>query len=404
MKSLNANDRDYYELRNKFITELGFIRDSSITKEVAQTLKKIYLDAGDTTLFQNSALAGLARLQDIYAAEIFKELVLLDPPAFESKYEYVELFNTFRDTLKIAPVLYPELMNLANIEDFKDPVRSILALLVDSNYIDPSVYEDYVGNIYFDAKIALKKMQNAAESAKGKYKDDDSRDNEDNANNDNDYSSLGESFNSNLEGYISLLMPYYDKNPNLPKFFDKLLQSGNNGAVINTALAMVKYKRPVADSIWTNLAKKQEHREYLLSRLKQAGRSDLFPAKYRTKDMLSSNAVYAALNGRLDTLTMLSKKNLNYKGQNGIVYFYKYKVRKSEDWKIAISGLLEDKDKELNSDGTLFTITDKKLSSNTPVTEQLEEQLKRLIISLEDSGSQFYEKSYGNSPVPPPGD
>ena len=114
-------------------------------------LKKIYEQTADTSIFQNEVLKALARHKTTGAVQLFKELVLQDPPFFDNNYDYTAIFNNLGDSLKLAATLYPELLQLASVDDYKKPVLSLLATLLDSGYIKDSRLEDYFNKIYFEA-------------------------------------------------------------------------------------------------------------------------------------------------------------------------------------------------------------------------------------------------------------
>ena len=77
-------------------------------------LKKIYEQTADTSLFQNEVFNALARHKTKAAYSLFKELILQDPPIFESDYEYSSLFENLKDSLLLARSLFPELLQLSS--------------------------------------------------------------------------------------------------------------------------------------------------------------------------------------------------------------------------------------------------------------------------------------------------
>ena len=107
---------------------------------------------------------------------------------------------------------------MATLDDYKEPITSLLVTLVDSGFIKTNQYENYFSKIYFDAKIELKKQQSKEQKAMEDKKKED-----DNDNNNYHIYSYDDHKDGNLDNYAVLLMPFYDKNPNVPKFFDKLL-------------------------------------------------------------------------------------------------------------------------------------------------------------------------------------
>lgn len=399
IQKLDPGNPDYYDIKTKFISELGFISDSAVSVPLIKQLKQMYLDAGDTAIFQNSILKSLARLKTKEATALFKELILQDPPAFEDAYEYAELFGAYNDTLRLAAELFPEILNLTSIEDFKHPVRALLAALIDSNYMQPSAYEDFAGNIYFDAKIALKKLQYANEHNMWQEDDEES-----------DYNSGGTyrspdtySGNTDMSTYISLLAPFYNKNPNLPKFFSKLLANNNTQVRLNTALALLRYKQPVPDSMWVALAAGKEYRTYLWSRLKSEGQERLFPKQYQTHEAIASDLINASFGSSLDTLALLNHAPVVQKNKGITTYFFKYKLKKAEDWKLAISSVLQENGKSAEGYTDLLLLSNKKLlASVAEQDKQIAEQMKKLLISKRNSGKEFYGESAPAEEFAPP--
>lgn len=392
---LQPKDPDYFELKSKFISELGYIRDSAVTDDITAYLKQVYLDAGDTTVFQNNVLRSLSRLRTVKATHLFKELILQDPPAFEEQYAYDDLFSAYDDSLRLAAGLYPELLNLSTIEDFKTPVRTLLASLVDSNYIRPDIYDDYLGNIYFDAKVALKKLRNADEHTFGQQDDDEDSDN---YSRQQAYrSGSGGAARAGMNTYITLLAPAYDKNPNLPKFFEKLLASGDLQVKLNTALAMLRYKHPLPDSIWDGLASANATRAEVWSRLKEAGYPGLFPKKYQTGEAMAASRIYASLDKRLDTLVLMQKRPAVQKEPGMNIYIYKYKLKKEDDWRLAFSSAKEEKNRPAESTYTYYYMAPGRLpQAPAEIATYIDEKLKKMVISKHNGGRQFYSDTYSN--------
>jgi hypothetical protein len=93
---------------------------------------------------------------------------------------------------------------------------------------------------------------------------------------------------------------------------------------------------------------------------------------------------------KLDSLVFIAKQVTGFKGKKGWVYFFKYRVKKDDDWKIGISGLQPLNEKEVSSDDDLVTMTDKKLKKDEPQEEQLQKQLKRILIVAHKSGKVFF--------------
>ncbi|MEP7109829.1 MAG: TraB/GumN family protein, partial [Ferruginibacter sp.] len=383
-------DKDYIDTKTKLIAELGYIKDTT-KRIVVSLLKNIYERTADTSIFQNEVLKALARHKTSEAIKLFKELVLQDPPFFDNNYDYAGIFNNLGDSLELAAALYPELLQLVSVDDYKKPVLALLVTLVDSGYIKDVQFENYFSRIYFDAKIELKKQ---------KGKDEKKIDEEINKDNDEEpvrnYNNNNENKNE-LNDYAILLMPFYDKNLSVPKFFDKLLSSKDDAVSLNTTIMLLRHNKPVADSILARFAKNDKWRGNLFSRLEQIKKLNKFPARYRTQlDMARSYLVADKDYNKVDSIVFAGKQRSAYNGKKGFVYFFKYRVKKEDEWKIGMSGLQPENSHEISSDCNLAVMTDKKLKADRPQDEQFQEQLKRMLFTFRKSARNFFgEESNG---------
>jgi predicted NUDIX family phosphoesterase len=96
---------------------------------------------------------------------------------------------------------------------------------------------------------------------------------------------------------------------------------------------------------------------------------------------------------KIDSVVLVSKQSGIYKNEKGMVYFFKYRVKKEDDWKIGISGLQPEKETALSSNNYLTSMTDKKLKEDKPANEQFQEQLKRLLFTAHKSAKNFYDNN-----------
>jgi uncharacterized protein YbaP (TraB family) len=390
LEKLSSKDNDYLTVKTKLIAELGYIKDSS-KPLVVEHLKEIYEQTIDTSIFQNEVIEALARHKTTKSIQLFKELILLDPAVFERAYGYTSLFEKLEDSLQLGNLLYPEILQLTSLEDYKEPVTSLLVKLVDSGFIKASQYSSFFNKIYFDAKLALKKQQGKEEKkmANNKMKEDGDDDNEMtpiksfSANNNN---------NETLDNYTTLLIPFYDSNATVPKFFDKLLRSREDNIVMNAAILLLRNKKPIADSILTALAANDRTRGLLFEKMERINRLDKFPLQYKTQLAMARSFLVADKNyASLDSIVFVAKQTTVYDKKRGTVYFFKYRVKKQDDWKIAISGLQPENIKEVNSNDKLSFMTDKKIKEDTPVMEQFQEQLKKILFNFHKSARNFFE-------------
>ena len=397
LKKLSPANKNYFDSKTKFIAELGYIKDST-KPVVVNYLQQLYKQTADTSMFQNEVIEALARHKTTKAAAAFKELMLQDPPVFENSYSCNNLFNHFQDSLLLAVTLFPDILQLTTLEDYKAPIISLLATLVDSGYIKASQYESWFNKIYFDAKTALKKQQG---------KDEKKMEAENNkAEEDDRYTVSATRYNGNqqnddLKQYAILLAPFYDKNNTVPAFFNKLLKSKDEDVRMNTAIILLQNNKAVADSILLTLASKDKQRGKLFTELEKIKRTDKFPASYKTPLLLAKSYLVQDKNfDKIDSIAFVGKQAAAYNNKKGTVYFFKYRVKKEDSWKMGISGLQPEKETAISSNNKLCTMTDKKLKEDKPASEQFQEQLKRLLFNFHSSAKNFFDTGRYNYRYP----
>ena len=382
IRTLPYNGTDYFETKTKLINELGYIRDSSATPAVVAGLRDIYHRAGDTSTIQNAVFKALAHHKTAQAYRLLASLITQDPPVFDNASDYNHLFHDIDDSLALARTLFPGLLQLAAVDDYKTNIQSLLADLVDSGYLKAGDFDSHFSQIYFDARIQWKKQQGRDERRLQK-KDDES---DESAEADNDENANG------LENYAILLLPFYEKKTTVPPFFDRLLQSRDPQLRMTTALLLLRHHIPVADSILTALASDDVSRSALFQGLTDIGREDAFPRRYRSQEYIARSLLVSGHGADgFAAIEFVDKRPTQFKLKKGSVYFFRYKVNKDDDWQMGLSGIQPQDRHDVSTDPALVVLTGKKLRTGVPVTQQFEEQWRRLLLSRRKSAVAFFQ-------------
>lgn len=387
---LSIKDKDYFDSKTRMIAELGYIKDT-LTNNIPVYLKKIYEQTSDTSMFQNEAIIALARLKTDSSFKLLKELMLQDPPIFENNGDYASFFRHFYDSLQLSAGLFPQLLQLSTLNDYKEKITNLLVTLVDSGYVKAKDYENYFSGIYIDGKVALRKQQ-----AKEEKKLEEELKKEEDDEDDPERTYRGRDDDYGLNDYAVLLMPFYESNKNVQQFFTKLLASKDDKVRMNTAVLFLRNNKNVPDSILQKLAADDKYRGRLYYKLEEAGRLDKFPKEYASQLALARSFVVMQNEyDKMDSIVFIKRSVASIKNKTGQVYFFKYRIKKTDDWKIAFSGLQPLKEKELSSDDMLTSLTDKKIQKDQPLQEQLDKELKKMVFSFFNSGKNFYGSEYG---------
>lgn len=381
INTLPYNGKDYFETKTKLINELGYINDSIAIRPVVAGLKNVYDRVGDTSTFQNAVLKALAHHKTTAAYALLKQLMVQDPPVFDNSSDYTYLFQDLGDSLALAKTLFPDLLQLATVDDYKSNIQSLLSSLVDSGYLHASDYETWFSQVYFDAKIQWKKQEGKDErrlQKKDDDKDDDNDDNDDNS-------------GSDLDDYTILLEPFYEKNATIPHFFDRLLRSKDPAVRLSTAVLLLRHDRPVADSILQALAAGDATRSRLYRNLFAIHKEDRFPGKYKDQESMARSLLVASRGSSDFTdIQLVDKRPAQFKERKGYVYYFKVKVNRDDEWQIGLSGFQPLDSKDVSTDSAFVLLSGKRLRTDKPALEQFDQQWKRLLFSRRRSAAAFF--------------
>lgn len=386
VRRLSYGDKGYFEMKSAFINELGFLEDICCRDSVVKQLALLYAETADTSYFQNEVLRALARLKTSASYDTLKELLLQDPPVFDEGFSESDLFDHLEDSLALTRRLFPELLQLASLEDYKTAVTGLLREMKDSGQIEAKDYEDYYSKLYFDAKIELKRQQAKEEKMLQK----ESKQEEDN---DADVRGVSSDLSSSdLTNYAVLLAPYYQKNAAVARYFEKLLRSKDPEVQLQAAIIMIGQQYRVPDTLWGSLAARDSYRARLLEQLEKIKRTDLLPAAYKKQPLLA-RAILMHSEGyeKLDSIAVITTQKARIKEKEGLVYFFKYRIKKDDDWKLAICGLQPVNGKDVSSEDDISKLTDRKVKTGSELEELMQSELRKLLYAKRQSASKFFE-------------
>ncbi|MFL5810427.1 MAG: hypothetical protein ACJ749_12960, partial [Flavisolibacter sp.] len=418
IQSLSWKEKKYMDVKKDFVWQLASIR----TKASADYLKQIYFAAGDTIELQYMALKALLHQKTPYAYGLFRDIMVTDPPILDLSSNAVSagrgfhgglfnggfqetvqnnkngyFFDDLNDSLRLTVGIFKDILPLINIHDYEQPMMDLMSNLIDSNMIHAKDYESYLPKLLIEAKQQLKK-QVISEKNKSieKAQEDESTRNTYRVVEDNDNG------NATLNVYATLILPFWENNPAVEPLIRQMLSSTDKRLKFNTAVLLLRKNKPVADSLLNYFAAMDDYRYDLYSSLLENNLLNRFPAVYNNQEALAKSKLLALTSyDRPDSVLYLDKLPLKVKGQNGFVYFFKYKQKKDDNyWKIASVGMLPENAKQFEftptqvdpEDGAFdFTnLSSAKLTADEPVKDQLKKALKKLVYSKRNSASQFY--------------
>lgn len=389
-RSLTYGSRDYLLSKTGLIQSAASIKDTIQQQERLAWLASVYHDYADTGMYQNAALRAIASIKTKAAYDTLKKILADNPPVFDNTYEYAVLFREIDDSLALAAHLYPDILSLVAFDDYKQPMIQLLAKLVDSNYVQADTYKSQFPKFFFDLQVQAKKLQAQNERELLRSQTDNDR-----MENYTGNAIPGNIFNTPINQYLVLLMPFYDENPQVAKIFDRLLQGKDIAVRMNIALLMVRHKKPVPDSIWRSIAADDQYRVSLYEKLEKSGNLSLFPSSFKTQEAISrslatsNNRSYT----RITEIQPMGKQWVQVKNNSGYVYFFKYRIQKQQDdWLMAVSGIQPSDTTQVSLNRSLLNYGNRKLLTNSVEQEQYEKLTRQLVMEKRPSAAGFFER------------
>lgn len=386
---LPRDSRDYLGTREKLIAELGYIEDSAANTAIIEQLVQIYEHAGDTTTFQNAALRALALNQTAPGYKQLGQLLAADPPVFDGSYAYNSIFNYLDDSLQLAGLLYPEIMQLTGISDYRMRVLGLLVKLVDSGILNPAIYKPQVNNLLFEARLQLKRQLIRDEKLAQASQDGE-------PGNANAGSYRGNDRMPELREYGTLLAPYYDSLVGVKRVLDRMLESRDESLRLSTILSFLRQGRALPDSLFNFFASNDRYRSTLYVALQKMNRLDRFPVSEFSQVALAKSFL-AGLRGdrQPDSLVLLGRQWLRDGSLAGWVYLFKYRTEATDDWRMAVSGIQPLAETEIDTQNRFTNFSLRKLKPELPWQEQFQPYLRSLLFARHAGGQYFNMGSRG---------
>src|SRR5205085_863683 len=143
------------------------------------------------------------------------------------------------------------------------------------------------------------------------------------------------------------------------KFFEKLLQSKDAEVKKNAAVLMLRNNVPVHDSVLISVAEKDQYRASLWRDLEQIGVTKYFPLQYKKQEDIARSLLLEEREvEKFADIQLAGKRKVQVKNYSGYVYFFKYKLKKEDDWKIGISGIQPDSLDSMSVNTLLVSMTE----------------------------------------------
>lgn len=283
-------------------------------------LESYFKQVEDTSVLQIPILSAIANRKTKKATKQFLNLLLIEPPLSKDNFTINRIFKPFDDSLRLAKELYPGLLKLSALPEYKYRSYRILANLVDSQYIKPRNYRKYVKAIVFESNNELKRQKSAEAEKDEKFYRESNR-----------YEIYN--YNNSLYHYATILLPF-SKRGGARKFYRRIETLNSPGLQMDLAALMIRNNKQTNAALIRSFAENENHRYKFYSILQQQNTLSAFPETFADQALLSVSAFgsFANLNLYRDSVELVETIETKIEGLDSRVYFYRVKKKNANLW------------------------------------------------------------------------
>jgi len=291
--------KDKNHIKSYLVRELSKLKN----KNTPSFLKQLYVQSYSDPRTQTTILKALLNQKNKSSYKLFAELMEIDLPL--SSREVKSIFVNYKDSIELKRTLFPKLLNHLSIQEYKNPIYSLLAKVKDSGLINPKAYKDYKYQIIKDGKIQIKRSL-----SKNKF--------------------AANSLTHELSNYVKLIFPYR-KEKSAMQFFETLLNSDDVQALSTYFVLLKKAQEKIPLKLSKKTIDNLENIWLTIEKLESQGLLETISDKKITqkqfvKSKLISFIDYEKDNDSISFLAQKEFKTDDNKVYN--IYFYKLKQKK----------------------------------------------------------------------------
>lgn len=272
--------------------------------------KTLYENAGDTADNEIQALRYMYRLNSSESRSFVKDRLLKNPPIPSNSYQLSQFFQELIDTPKTALFLFPEILKLWNMKEYRINILNYTIAMLDSQLIKPADLGDMTNTILTEARQHLKRF-----SATGSSQD---------FNNTREYRAM-----------LRILSHLYEQNPDAKEIMLKTMNMVDKSFAVNTAELLLKKGILPEKEYLEKMASHKFSRVKLYRLMHQFKKEDDFPTAFASSDSLLASAAFIladTYNNLSDSLEKIGLFPTLYNGEQMEIHYYKVKSKYGERW------------------------------------------------------------------------
>ena len=333
--------------------------------------KNLYYENLDSSSYQFAILKSLARMETREGNAMFTKLILDEPPFDKDSWTHSNLFWELRDSLELASDIYPDILELADFEEYKPYIFDLLADLVNEDLIKTKQFKKRYGTFLRFGKVELKKQKSAdMEDAKNSRT------------------------NSDLVEYATILTPF-SKKSDVQELYKDMLKVKSK-VVLSDLLEVLDGHTEIPDSIWNVAASERKELKNIYNYLQEAGKLDRLEPKYRTQEAIAEGLARIASYDEFDTISLITTKPVEMKGPSGMAYFFRVKYEDDDLWRLIYVVFDETEDNKIITEKRLVKRGEQFNPQYDDLDEIIDDAVKEIFITdrrrvVKDNGYGYYD-------------
>lgn len=346
-------------------------------------LKKLYDSYADSTDIQMAIIETLAKEKTAAATKILLDILLNDTPQLENKEAAFDILYPFYDSLELAKLLFPQILELTRSSEYKYAIHKLMAYGVYKKVFTKELFADYKPFLFKECKSELRReFSSEKESSDRSYLKTRLVNTSESPAEKQIFSGANQNSLGNAHLYaLYMLVELFREDPTSIQLMSKVqnLAPGNTKSLILSYLLSRNVSFP--DSVLKPMAADPYARINWYSNLKKYKLTNYFDTKYATQKDFAYALAFGnmKLNPAEDTVKFIEKRLIGFKNHRGYAYFYKLKRKESSNYSIYAVGLFPQNEKELILEDMLG-VDNKKIVKGDTEKELIDEMVQRIRI------------------------
>ncbi len=359
-----------FSFRKSLIQSLQTLKNP----DIPAFLEQQYGRAGDTVTLQLAILEALAGQKNEASVRAFLSCLRTDLPLTQNSGDIDDLFYSFRDSLQMARLLFPEILNYTRYREYEDNIYQTLVVLLDSGFIQAKDFRSEYDIIVRNARDAWKRhlaREEADNDKKSEYYGSGSGG--------STWSAYGGSYHYRLLTGLKLLLAFGNDDPNAVKLISQMMSTRTMNLRIDLTVLLLSKGYPVPDSLVSALSCDPWSMATFYQRLDKAKILKYFDSTAIHQQLFAQSLLQKEVNLQVrDSIEYLDRRYTNGLRGEGYVYFFRIRKQGDNYWKLYWTGIQPADSSNVAFKDLICDSRGQRIYVNDKMEELMEKEIKKI--------------------------